>query len=196
MVNWWKNWLLRHSKWQKEATFLKLLEWNGNWRNPRSSGPFTRPKIKFITYIFFIEAFTYFEHISPLMLEFKLAHNTLFYYSENSQSCHGMTLSVLKETLEDTLPAVLNLFPPHQAWWMVFSSMREDTRLILMVCSFHFLLSCLRKYFRKQVRGRSSGAAVKCARSAWAAQSLPVQIPVWTWHHLASHAVVDVPHIK
>lgn len=37
-----------------ETTFSYLLECNVKLRNPRSSGPPPRPKIKFIVHIFFI----------------------------------------------------------------------------------------------------------------------------------------------
>ena len=43
-------------------------------------------------------------------------------------------------------------------------------------------------------RGWPGGAMVKRAHSASAAQGSPVRVQ--TWHHLAHHAVVGVPHIK
>ena len=47
------------------------------------------------------------------------------------------------------------------------------------------------------MRGRPSGAAVKFAHSASAAQGSPAQIPgADLTHHLSSHAVPGVPHIK
>ena len=46
------------------------------------------------------------------------------------------------------------------------------------------------------VWGPTGGSAVKFAPSALAAGDSPVGSQVWTWHCLASHAVVGVPHIK
>ena len=46
-------------------------------------------------------------------------------------------------------------------------------------------------------RGRPSGAAVKYAHSTSQQPGVPqFGSRVWTWHHLARHAVVGVPHIK
>ena len=44
--------------------------------------------------------------------------------------------------------------------------------------------------------GQRSGAAVKCACSASAAQGSPVRIPGADTAPLSSHAVVGVPHIQ
>ena len=45
--------------------------------------------------------------------------------------------------------------------------------------------------------GPASGAAVKCARSAsWQPRVRQLGYQVRTWHRLARHAVVGVPHIK
>ena len=46
------------------------------------------------------------------------------------------------------------------------------------------------------VPGRPGGVGVKCARSALAARVRQSRSRVWTWHYLAGHAVVGVPHIK
>ena len=50
--------------------------------------------------------------------------------------------------------------------------------------------------FQDKLRGQPGGAAVKCACSALAAQGSPVGSQVRTWHCLAQHAVVGIPHIK
>ena len=44
--------------------------------------------------------------------------------------------------------------------------------------------------------GQPDGTAVKFAYSTSAAQGSPLQILGAAWHHLASHAVVGIPHIK
>lgn len=68
--------------------FSKLLGRNRNLRNPKKSGSLLRPKIEFTTHTGLMKAFTYFEHVSPLMRD---AHNTLFDYSEGSRySCYRM----------------------------------------------------------------------------------------------------------
>ena len=51
-------------------------------------------------------------------------------------------------------------------------------------------------HIKHTVRGQPGGIVVKCACSASAARGLLVRIQVRTWHRLASHAVVGVPHIK
>ena len=45
-------------------------------------------------------------------------------------------------------------------------------------------------------RSWPGGTAVKLPRSTSVARGLPVLSQVRTWHHLSSHAVVGVPHIK
>ena len=49
---------------------------------------------------------------------------------------------------------------------------------------------------KEGVWGQPSDAAVKCARSTSMARGSLVRILVRTWHCLARHAVVGVPHIK
>ena len=66
-----------------------------------------------------------------------------------------------------------------------------------MIASCMNLLGRKQGGFKQQELGRPGGAAVKFTRSTsqWP-RVRGFGSRVWTWHHLARHAVVGVPHIK
>lgn len=89
-------------------------------------------------------ALIYVEDVSPLMLEFKLACNTVWLQWKLSvKLSQNDRISALKETLGDPLPSTSQPFP-------ATTSIIDGC--LPTVCSLHFLLCCSRKCCRRQVR--------------------------------------------
>lgn len=93
---------------------------------------------------FLYGALIYVEDVSPLMLEFKSAYNTVWLQFKLSvKLSQNDRISALKETLGDPLPSTSQPFPATTSMW---------DGCLPTVCSLHVLLCCSRKYCRRQVR--------------------------------------------